>query len=38
LFGIDSLKKASCGEKVDDYFDYNIKFIERGKIARTSLS
>ena len=38
LFGIDSLKKASCGEKVDDYFDFNIKFIQRGKIARTSLS
>ena len=38
LFGVEALKKAaSCCDKNDDYYDFNIQFTEKGKIARTSL-
>jgi len=38
IFGIDSLMKAAANDKTDEYFDFNIQILNKGKIARTSLS
>jgi transcriptional regulator of heat shock response len=38
LFGLEALKKAACNEKTDDYFEYNVQLVEKGKVARTSLA
>ena len=38
LFGVEALKKAASCEKSDDYYEVNLQFVERGKIARSSLA
>lgn len=38
IFGLEALKKAASCEKADEYFELNLQFTEKGKIARTTLT
>jgi hypothetical protein len=38
LFGLESLKRAAIGDKADEYFEFSLQFLERGKVARTTLT
>ena len=38
IFGLEAIKKTASCEKTDEYYDLNLQFIEKGKVARTSIN
>lgn len=37
LFGVDALRRAAVGDPPDQFFEIQLTFLERGKVARTTL-